>query len=107
MRLLAAGLVLVATSAQAEDLAAGLRKCAAVSDSLQRLVCYDKLAADERVGGTSVTPPLPVVSGSSSAAKTKPRTEATSSRCQATTKKGTQCKRTAKAGSSYCWQHGG
>ncbi|HEU4724540.1 MAG TPA: thermonuclease family protein [Candidatus Eisenbacteria bacterium] len=32
---------------------------------------------------------------------------ATSTRCQATTKKGTQCKRSAKAGSSYCWQHGG
>jgi hypothetical protein len=29
------------------------------------------------------------------------------SRCQATTKKGTQCLRTAKAGSKYCWQHGG
>ena len=28
-------------------------------------------------------------------------------RCQATTKKGTQCKRNAAAGSSYCWQHGG
>lgn len=30
-----------------------------------------------------------------------------SSRCQAMTKKGTQCSRTARAGSSYCWQHGG
>jgi micrococcal nuclease len=30
-----------------------------------------------------------------------------SGRCQATTKRGTQCKRSAKAGSSYCWQHGG
>lgn len=28
-------------------------------------------------------------------------------RCQATTKKGTQCKRNAAAGSNYCWQHGG
>lgn len=28
-------------------------------------------------------------------------------RCQAITKKGTQCKRSAKPGSSYCWQHGG
>lgn len=26
-------------------------------------------------------------------------------RCQAITKKGTQCKRNAQAGSSYCWQH--
>lgn len=28
-------------------------------------------------------------------------------RCQATTKKGTQCSRMAKPGSNYCWQHGG
>lgn len=26
-------------------------------------------------------------------------------RCQATTQKGTQCKRRAKSGSNYCWQH--
>ena len=26
-------------------------------------------------------------------------------RCRATTKKGAQCSRNAKAGSSYCWQH--
>ena len=32
---------------------------------------------------------------------------ALSGQCQATTKKGTQCKRQAAAGSSYCWQHGG
>lgn len=28
-------------------------------------------------------------------------------RCQAITKKGTQCKRNATPGSKYCWQHGG
>lgn len=26
-------------------------------------------------------------------------------RCAAITQKGTQCKRNAKAGSKYCWQH--
>lgn len=26
-------------------------------------------------------------------------------RCEATTKKGTQCKRNAQSGSVYCWQH--
>jgi hypothetical protein len=36
-----------------------------------------------------------------SAAEPAPR----STRCQATTKKGTQCSRRAQAGSSYCWQH--
>jgi hypothetical protein len=30
-----------------------------------------------------------------------------STRCQATTQKGTQCSRNAKTGSRYCWQHGG
>jgi hypothetical protein len=30
----------------------------------------------------------------------------TSSRCQATTRKGNQCKRMTRSG-SYCWQHGG
>lgn len=35
------------------------------------------------------------------------RSPAHSGRCQATTKKGLQCKRNAKDGSSYCWQHGG
>ena len=33
--------------------------------------------------------------------------EYVSTQCQATTKKGKQCKRKAKAGSSFCWQHGG
>lgn len=30
---------------------------------------------------------------------------AVSNRCQAITKKGTQCKRKAQKGSEYCWQH--
>ena len=29
----------------------------------------------------------------------------TKKRCKAITKKGTQCKRNAKKGSDYCWQH--
>ena len=32
---------------------------------------------------------------------------AVAAQCAATTKKGTQCKRQASAGSSFCWQHGG
>lgn len=46
-------------------------------------------------------------SNSYSAPKTSKTQKVYSGRCQATTKKGTQCKRSAKAGSSYCWQHGG
>lgn len=38
--------------------------------------------------------------------KDPPKADSESSgRCQATTKKGTQCKRNAQAGSKYCWQH--
>lgn len=39
--------------------------------------------------------------------RTQKKQETYSGRCQATTKKGAQCKRNAKAGSRYCWQHGG
>lgn len=31
--------------------------------------------------------------------------QTSTSRCQATTQKGTQCNRTASSGSRYCWQH--
>lgn len=41
------------------------------------------------------TPPTSASSGSAAA----------SNRCQATTKRGTQCSRTAQAGRNYCWQH--
>jgi len=43
----------------------------------------------------------------SSSSKEKAAPVISSGRCQATTKKGAQCKRNAKAGSLYCWQHGG
>jgi hypothetical protein len=43
----------------------------------------------------------------SPSAKTAPVERAVESgRCQAITKKGTQCSRKAKAGSKFCWQHG-
>lgn len=39
--------------------------------------------------------------------KTAQKEKTGGGQCQATTKKGKQCKRNAKAGSNYCWQHGG
>jgi hypothetical protein len=56
------------------------------------------------------TPALPAAdtaapTPSPPAASTAPA--ARSGRCQATTKKGTQCSRNPKPGSNYCWQHGG
>lgn len=48
-----------------------------------------------------------VTSAASPTAKQAPaRTSVEAGRCQATTKKGTQCSRRAKPGSRYCWQHG-
>ncbi|MBU2445355.1 MAG: hypothetical protein KJ666_07245 [Bacteroidetes bacterium] len=38
--------------------------------------------------------------------KSKSTTPQSTGRCQAITKKGTQCSRNAKPGSIFCWQHG-
>lgn len=59
-------------------------------------VCKPPLLAATAAPATmSVTPTAP------------PAPAARSTRCQAITKKGTQCSRNARPGSSYCWQHGG
>lgn len=57
-------------------------------------------------------PPVPAAAPATRAtapvAKTPPVERAapvTGGRCQATTKKGTQCSRKAQAGRNYCWQH--
>lgn len=47
----------------------------------------------------------PVLAGQPPAAKAGRAAKAQSGQCQAITKKGTQCKRQAEPGSSYCWQH--
>lgn len=65
--------------------------------------------------GSGTAMPAPLVSqpppAASTTGTTAPRTttpkQQTAVRCQATTQKGTQCSRMAKAGSDYCWQHGG
>ncbi len=64
--------------------------------------------AVQRYGPCSVCSPPTLGSSSSSPAATYQQSEPSDpTRCQAITKKGTQCKRNAKTGSSYCWQHGG
>lgn len=51
---------------------------------------------------------LPAYESSSSSSRTTYESSSSySGRCQATTKKGTQCKRSASSGSNYCWQHWG
>ncbi len=50
---------------------------------------------------------LPAVTAAAPASKpAAPRAVPRSTRCQAMTKKGTQCSRNAQAGRAYCWQHG-
>jgi hypothetical protein len=83
----------------ADDLAAEIARCARITDSLQRLTCYDGVAGSA-ARATSSTPTASPRAASTTRAEV-------GGRCQATTRKGTQCKRSAKSGSSYCWQHGG
>jgi hypothetical protein len=54
---------------------------------------------------TSATTAAPTSSPAERLPPTKPAEQ--SVRCQAITKKGTQCSRNAKPGSRYCWQHAG
>ena len=69
--------------------------------------------AAERYGPCKICkPPVPGGTGTGEARDpgraepSKPsKSRETSARCQATTRKGTQCSRRAKAGSRYCWQH--
>ena len=52
--------------------------------------------------------PAPAVPSTASPPRAAPAVKAVEAgRCQARTKKGTQCSRKAKPGSHYCWQHGG
>lgn len=62
-------------------------------------VCHPPLAASaDSARGATLAP-------SSSTPRATP-SASSGGRCIATTQKGTRCKRSAKAGSAYCWQHG-
>ncbi len=58
-------------------------------------------------GPPTLSPSRASVTAPGAGATGTARSASASSRCQATTKKGAQCKRSAAAGSRYCWQHGG
>ena len=59
---------------------------------------YSKTLSEAKEQGYT---PCSFCYGSNSGSKSKTY----SSRCQATTKAGTQCKRSAESGRNYCWQH--
>lgn len=65
--------------------------------------------AAARYGACKVCrPPVPAATTAASVLprSAEPPSRAVSAgRCQATTRKGTQCSRRAQAGRSYCWQH--
>ena len=61
--------------------------------------CKPPVPASPAAATMTATPAAPSTPSAPAAAR--------STRCQATTKKETQCSRNAKPGSSYCWQHGG
>lgn len=64
--------------------------------------------ASRRFGPCAVCRPPVLVSAAEGTATLSPQAPAVrATRCQATTRAGRQCSRNAKAGSSYCWQHGG
>ena len=70
----------------------------------KRAISLDEASARYSPCKVCKPPPGQAVPSYTSPAKRSPTA---STRCQATTKKGTQCKRKAKRASSYCWQHGG
>jgi hypothetical protein len=57
-------------------------------------------SADKTSPDSTITPAV-----SHKPTQTAPASPADAGRCQAITKKGTQCSRRAQAGSHYCWQH--
>ena len=67
--------------------------------------------AAARYGACSVCRPPTLKSGGATtpaavaAPPARPSPPASSGRCQAITKRGTQCSRNAQSGRSYCWQH--
>lgn len=71
----------------------------------------ERMKAAARYGPCNLCkPPVPATTPATNAVSVAPppaAPAARSTRCQATTKKGAQCSRNAKAGSSYCWQHRG
>ncbi len=60
------------------------------------------------IGQTNAPKPSNLTSvpaATSSSSYSSSSTQTTVTRCAATTKKGTRCKRNAAPGSRYCWQH--
>ena len=86
---------------------------AVTSDSLCTLHCQQSkpLPATLTSSTTSSRTTTTVIPSTSTSRTSSSRTSSTrstatySGRCQARTKKGSQCSRTTSSGSRYCWQH--
>lgn len=63
------------------------------------------LAVSTKPEGTQAVTTTPTAAAAVPAVAAPKSAPATSGRCQATTKRGTQCSRNAQAGRNYCWQH--
>jgi micrococcal nuclease len=63
-------------------------------------VCKPPTLRDSASRDSTITPAV-----AHETTQPKPTPQADSGRCQALTKKGTQCSRRAQAGSHFCWQH--
>lgn len=91
------------TSLRSSSVPMALKDAATAYDPCK--ICHPPtLSASSPAAGNSVTPP---VESNLTPKPAPPTRNVQSTRCQAITKKGTQCSRKAKPGSSYCWQHGG
>ncbi len=80
----------------------------ALKDAVKRFgpcsVCKPSVL-HEATTSEAVPAALPSPPTTAHAPASEPRPAPASGRCQAITKKGTQCSRRAQAGSVYCWQH--
>lgn len=83
-----------------EVIAGGYAPCNICNPPTTLSSSKSSLVSSEDASGTRSQSPT---SSSSSSYRSS---SSSGGQCQATTKKGTRCKRKAAAGSNYCWQHG-
>jgi len=71
----------------------------------KRFVELEKQPFSTPATKASTSSPVPTNTKVNPAPATKQNSVSSGGRCKATTKAGTQCKRTSSGSSGYCWQH--